>query len=112
MRIKTIRKKGKMAPKEKGKPLSHKKLGQANAKSVRSIRGIYEGWKKAPKFILRVQSSPYIRLYLGKTSNDKGVNITLDRKHAMEFAHGYDNLSIKCEYWARQAGLTFKSENI
>lgn len=104
-RIKTVRKKGKMKPKEKGKPMPYKKLDKSKADSARSIRGIYAGWKKAPKYLLRLQTTPSLRWYLGKDSN-----ITEDRKSAQQFALGYDSPAIKEEYWSRQLGLTFKQE--
>jgi hypothetical protein len=107
MRTKIIRKKGKMKPKEKGKPTPHNKLGQSSAKSVRSIRGIYSGWKKAPKFILKMKAMPHIKMYV-----DEDGLLTRDRKAAVHFAHGYDNPSIKIEYWSRQIGVPLQSENI
>jgi hypothetical protein len=106
-RIKTVRKKGKMKPKEKGKPLSYKKLDKSKATNIKTIKGIFKGWEKAPKYIMRVQSSPHIRMYLNKEGT-----ITMDKKEALQFAHGYDNTSIKAEYWTRQTGIAMKPENI
>jgi hypothetical protein len=106
-RIKTVRKKGKIKPKEKGKPLPYKKLDKSAAKDIKSIRGIFNGWKKAKKFILRLQSNPQIRMYV-----DKNGLLTDNRKEAMEFAHGYDNPAIKIEYWTRQLGFKVITENI
>lgn len=107
MRIKTVRKKGKMKPKEKGKPLSYKKLDKSAAKDIKSIRGIFKGWQKAPKYLLRLQSNPQIRMYISKD----GL-LTADRKEALQFAHGFDNQAIKIEYWTRTLGFKVTPENI
>lgn len=107
MRSKVVRKKGKMKPKEKGKPLPYKKLDKTNAKSIRSIRGVYAGWARSPKFILRLQSNPQIRMYVTKEGT-----LTEKRNDALKFAHGFDNPAIKSEYWTRQLGFKVNPENI
>ena len=111
MRIKTVRKKGKMKPKEKGKPLSYKKLDKSKATSARSIRGIYNGWKRAPKFILRLDSTAELRMYLGADDQGNGILID-DRNKAVKFAHGFDNPEHKSAFWKEKLGVKFRTENI
>lgn len=104
MRVKTIRKKGKMKPKEKGRPLPYKNLDKP--KSMKGIRGIFKSWQSAPKFILRLQANG-IRFYLSKKES-----LTDDRKLAMTFANGFDSPEVKRKYWSERLGVTFKPENI
>lgn len=88
-----------------GEPTPYQNLNRKYAKDIRSIRGIYKAWQRAPKFLLRLRSSG-LRYYL---SNDE--QLTTDRKQAKVFRHGFDNPQLKIKYWNNKLGLSFYDEN-
>lgn len=106
MSTKVIRKKGKRKLKENGEPMPYQKLDKTDAKSIRAIQGIYKAWKKAPKYLMRLDSTEEIRWYL---SNDN--TLTIDRKLARVFSKGFDDPEVKREYWSKRLGVKFRSEN-
>lgn len=105
MRVKTVRRKGKLKPKEKGEPMSYKKIPKPPTPSLKQVRGLYQCWLRAPKFILRLEAQE-LRMYL---SEDGGL--TKERKEAKKFAHGFDDPEVKTKYWSERLGLKFKTEN-
>ena len=101
---KLIRTKGKLLPKEKGESMSYQKLVKPAGSSAKNIRGIYEAWRKAKKYVMRLEAKE-LRLYL---SNDN--TLTPDRKLARTFAYGFDDTLTKEGYWTNRLGVVFKSE--
>lgn len=101
---KVIRTKGKLPTKEKGEAMPYQKLVKPVGSSAKNIRGIYEAWRKARKFVMRLEAKE-LRLYL---SNDN--TLIPDRKLARTFAYGFDDIQAKENYWTNRIGVTFKAE--
>lgn len=102
-----IRKKGKRPPKEKGLPRDHKQLGQRHARNLRTIKGIYLCWKKAPKYVLRLDADTANRMYVGK-----GNKLVHKLNEAMQFAVGFDREDIKLSYWQKTLRVRLLVERI
>ena len=104
--MKIVRTKGKLKPKERGEPMPYQKLVKPEGASARNIRGIYEAWRRAPKYVMRLAAKE-LRLYL---SNDN--TLIADRKKARTFAYGFDDPETKERYWTDRIGVVFKAESI
>jgi hypothetical protein len=88
-----------------GEPLPYGKLNRKGVRDIRSLRGIFKSWDKAPKFVLRLDSNG-LRYYL---SSDE--QLTRERKEAKIFRKGFDSEEVKEKYWNNKLGLKFHAED-
>lgn len=89
-----------------GEPMPYKDLPKS--KSIKSIRGIYKLWCKAPKYILKLATGQFARLYI----HENGKEFTSDRKLAKKFAHGFDNPEVKRDFWEAKISNKIVIENL
>lgn len=102
-----LRKRGKRPPKEKGEPRNHKQLGQHNARDIRTIKGIYASWLKAPRYVLRLDANTNVRMYVGK-----GNKLVSKQRDAIHFVLGFDREEVKKNFWEKELRVKLLVERV
>ncbi len=89
-----------------GEPLPYKKLDRSKAKNIKDLRGIFKAWQKAPKFVLRLDASKELRMYL---TVDGKLGLKAEAK---KFASGFDDPQLKKDYWKSRLHVSFVVEHV
>lgn len=75
-------------------------------RNMRKIKSLLKAWNKSPKFLLQLVSNIDRRFYLSKDNE-----LTPEKKHARQFAMGFDDPDTIVKKFNTKLDLVFKVEN-
>jgi len=89
----------------RGEPLPYRKIHRQR-KKITEIRGIYKVWLRAKRYILRLEASNQIRMYV---TSDGLLGAKVEAK---EFREGFDDHELKRKYWQNKLGVRLIVERV